>query len=205
MFDQEPPRSSRRPPGMFLRARTADAKGLSAWASGPRFVVLCLAAGTLLAFAFGGRTGSPIDVRKRAFERVAQVVNEPLRELVPFHARIAPSGEGDMVLVDSVREACLDAAAHVKKIGALTFPPEVQGKALDSADAVRSAAGRFVEGIRDCPGEGAMAAPGPNAGPTCVLRCMRGWSSLVGSAERLREDAAWLGVRVQPIAPGPVQ
>jgi hypothetical protein len=205
MSHEEPPRSSTRARGLFLRVRTGDAKGLSAWASGPRFVVLCIAAGTLLAFAFG-RTGSSTDAQKGAFERVAQLVNAPLRELLPFHARMATTpGGGDLMLLDSRREACVDAAAHVKELGALTFPPEVQGKALESAEAVRSAAGRFLEATKACRGEGDMAASGPSAVPTCVLGCMRGWSSLVGSAERLREDAAWLGVRVEPIAPGPAK
>lgn len=177
-----------------------DPKGLLAWSSGPRFIVLCLAAAAVLALTLG-RTGPSADGRKGAFERVAQLVNEPLRELRPFHARIAPPGGGATVLLDSRRDACLEAASQVEKLGRLTLPPDVQGKALESAEGVRRAAGRFLEGIQTCPGGGNAAAPGPNALPTCILRCMRGWSSLVESTERLREDAAWLGVRVEPIAP----
>jgi hypothetical protein len=185
---------------MFQRVLAGDAKGFTAWSSGPRYIVLCVAVGAALAFA-SGRARPPADERKGAFERVAQLVNEPLRELRPFHERITSGGGGATVLLDSRREACIGAAARVEKLGGLTFPPDANGKAVASAEEVRRAAGRFLEAVGACAPEGDAAAPGPSAVPSCVLRCMRGWSSLAGSAERLREDAAWVGVRVEPLAP----
>ena len=184
---------------MFQRVLSEGPRGIRAWGRGPRFMLLCAAAATILALA-SGRTGAPGDVRKAALERAAGLVNGPLRELAPFHERLALQGKGEMFFLDSQREACVAAAAHVERLAGQSFPPEDQGKGIEAAEALQRAAGKFMEGVKACRGPGS-AAPRADDLPACILQCSRGWSALASAAEKLREDAEWSGVRVEPLSP----
>jgi hypothetical protein len=195
----EPFRPDRPPKRMFSRVLSGDARGLAAWGAGARLIVLFFAAGAILTFVFG-RGERPPDLRRGAFERIAQRVNEPLRALQPFRARIAAPGKGDVVYIDAQSAACVEAAPHVEQLQRLDLPTDDAGQPAAAAEAVRRAAGHFLEGVAPCRGPGPA---GPEAVRGCVFQCIRGWSSLAASVERLRKDAAWFGVEVEPLAPQP--
>jgi len=188
-----------RPKVVFQRVLSGGSQGIRAWGQGPRFMLLCVAAGTIIALA-SGRTGAPGDGRRAALERAAGLVNGPLRELAPFHARLALQGKGEMFFLDSQREACVEAAAHVERLAGSSFPAEDRGKGIEAAEALQRAAGKFMEGVKACRGPGG-AAPRADELPACIVQCSRGWSALASAAEKLRRDAEWSGVRVEPLSP----
>ncbi|MCC6554707.1 MAG: hypothetical protein IT372_17170 [Polyangiaceae bacterium] len=189
-----------RPKVMFQRVLSGRSPGLRAWGSGPRYVLLCIAAGTIMAVA-SGRARPSSDGRKAALERAAELVNGPLGELAPFHARLKLQSSGETLLLDSQRDACIEAAPHVERLAGLSFPAEDGGKRVEAAEALQRAAGQFLERIKACRGGADAAALRADELPVCILQCSRGWSALASAAEKLREDAEWVGVRVEPLGP----
>lgn len=156
------------------------------------------------------RSKSWIERRRDTFVQIAALINEPIRALQPYHARIMPSG-GSVMLLDAQLDACFEAAPRIEAIERAPLPPDDQGKPIESAEALTRAAASFRDGLTACKTSGAKAAPAPGKGgegaadrgasvSQCLLRCMKDWSQILRSVEHVRRDADWVGVRVESIA-----
>lgn len=172
-----------------------------------RAVIAAIIAAIAAASTLSGcaRSKSWIERRRDAFVQIAALINEPVRGLQPYHARILPP-RGTVALIDTQLDACFEAAPRIEAIEKAPLPPDDQGKPIESAEALTRAAESFRTGLHSCKAgrqsdAGATdAAERADAVSKCLLRCMKDWSQIIRSVEHVRRDADWVGVRVESIA-----
>lgn len=186
-------RAAKREPGELFKTRTPRAGSIPAWVSGA--AVLLLAAAS--PFLFCSPKKSSLDKRREVFVEVATLVNPLITDLKPFHAKILPSAQSEVMFLDEQIKACVAAEPLVERLSRASLPPDEAGRALSSGDGLREAASGFEAGLAECRAGGAA----PENVSKCLLRCMRDWAALVRAVDQMRKEADWVGVRVESIAP----